>query len=863
MHLLSSFRRWFGKLVKSRHASVLVAVFVLIVFVGLAGPAHLILAEDAADQISISNAASANLILFITSIMQHITGALAKLIIVIIEMLIVPILQYNSFSLSPTIGIGWSLVRDVVNMFVVLVLLVVAIGTIVGYEKISWQKNLPQFLLAVVLVNFSRTICGVLIDLSQVVMFTFVNALLDVAAGNFAALFDLNLYGEYSSSAVRDSNGAVIAIDAGLQLGAAYLQFILYACILAVMLLLAFVYLWRIILLWVLVILSPLTFFTWGLGSMFKFAAGNSGEWWKKFTAALVIGPTLTFFLWLALSTATGDIVGSEGFVKPDSAVSVTLSSFETSNLLATFLALCLLVVGMQQSASAASSMGGLAKKALGDEKLGQKLVGGAVGFFGGYSAARGAARATSKTAGVGIAAGQAIGANIPIFGGAIGRGVINASGYVQQKAEGYQKEGREAAEKRVKAMTTDQKAANLALIAAGKTGAIGVTTRDDIKALQTDFATNAATRKKASETMPDAQYDQLSREALRYGHANRDKMDDAQKEKFDKFKTERAHNLNDVLGAGELQKHIQSDKFSAKDLSAEAVANARVMAALNAKTVRKGVTVGDELRQGIHGAALRTASGLAPAAPVYNASRAAGRASLGGAAVPPEAIVNNIALKRIRVDELTAQDFSATNGDNLTRALLQSEKSGTSINDVAARADYQTRATALAAIPMGVPGALTLRQRAFQDNASIATSTAAAMPATMATTFGTGAAFDTERARQALLQHPEYADHFEPLVLAGNAGAQDAVAGSVTADRIESFLLQHQNSSNPAEQRHVEEVIRTLVAAVNGAVGRVPPTAAGAPTRLRDHDAGLAEVHRRLRRVATQLGIAPPIPHT
>ncbi len=872
MRCLSSFRRWFGKLAKSRHASVLVAVFVLIIFVGLAGPAHLILAENAADQISIGNTAAANLILFITSFTQHITGALAKLIIVIIEMLIVPILQYNSFSLSPTIGIGWSLVRDVVNMFVVLVLLVVAIGTIVGYEKISWQKNLPQFLLAVVLVNFSRTICGVLIDLSQVVMFTFVNALLDVAAGNFAELFDLNFYGEYSSSAVRDSNGVAMPIDAGLQLGAAYLQFILYACILAVMLLLAFVYLWRIILLWVLVILSPLTFFTWGLGSMFKFAAGNSGEWWKKFTAALVIGPTLTFFLWLALSTASGDIVGSEGFVKPDSAVSVTLSSFETSNLLATFLALCLLVVGMQQSASAASSMGGLAKKALGDEKLAQKLVGGAVGFFGGYSAARGAARATSKTAGVGIAAGKAMGTNIPgwLGGGVLGRTVVDSFGAVQQRADKYKKTGRAASRERIKEMTDEQKAAHIAMIAAGRTTAFGVGTMDDIDAMQTEVATNAALRKKNAASSPDLN-DSINQAALLHAESVKDSFDDGQKEKYLKFKTEMAHVVARVLGAAELSKLVEDVKFNPRDLSKAALEDPAVIAALKKKVVKttddgKAINAYEEMLRGAYGEELKGAAKAGSVPKVHDQVSAAsdpGKPILTainpatGAAYSTKDIVGNIAAKRIKVDSLSVSELTGPNADNLIRGLLETEQEPTTIIDPAGRAAYLARAESLS----NTAGALTPRQAAFIDSLRL---DAGALPLDVFYPTASGL-MDEQRMIGVLKRDAEYAGKLRGVVVSGTAfaePAQDAIVDALTSKQVEDLEKEFRTTTDPARTTAIADAVEAISRSIEGFIARSLVPTGG---RIKDIDPELDGVYKRVRRAARAMasaGVVPPPPN-
>ncbi|MEK7183208.1 MAG: hypothetical protein AAB776_01095, partial [Patescibacteria group bacterium] len=265
MRFISSFGRWLGKLQRSQHKVLLGTIFSLLIVIGLAGPGHVALAENPFTWAT--GAIGTQLVLALASIIQLLTAYLGTFALWIINLIITPILQYNSFSTSPTIGLGWTLVRDVVNMFVVLVLLVIAMATIVGYEKASWQKNLPQFLMAVVLVNFSRTICGVLIDISQVVMFTFVNALLDVAGANFAQMFHFDDFGLFSKTSVIDPNtGERIAITPAMQLGSAYLLFILYASICAVLLLMALVYIWRIIVLWVLVILSPLTFFSWGLG---------------------------------------------------------------------------------------------------------------------------------------------------------------------------------------------------------------------------------------------------------------------------------------------------------------------------------------------------------------------------------------------------------------------------------------------------------------------------------------------------------------------------------------------------------------------------------------------------------------------
>ncbi|KKW30794.1 MAG: hypothetical protein UY72_C0003G0023 [Candidatus Uhrbacteria bacterium GW2011_GWD2_52_7] len=231
--------------------------------------------------------------LLLAGIINNIAAVIGKLMLLIIEMIIVPILGYNGFSSADIVDLGWSLVRDVVNMGVVVILIVIAMQTIVGYHKANWTQQLPKLFIGVILVNFSRTICGLFIDVSQVVMFTFVNAIIDIAAGNFAQMLGLSQFGEFSNEFIDKVNEAGTGIEAYAYLGSAYLQLALYLAIFAVLLLLALMYIWRIVMLWVLIIMSPIAFFLSGVGDMFKASAGYYGEWWKKFSGALIMGPLL------------------------------------------------------------------------------------------------------------------------------------------------------------------------------------------------------------------------------------------------------------------------------------------------------------------------------------------------------------------------------------------------------------------------------------------------------------------------------------------------------------------------------------------------------------------------------------------
>src|SRR5688572_16403838 len=99
-------------------------------------------------------------LLGIAWIFQVFTGWVGNLLPIIVGALIW-VAQYNGFVTSAPVANGWGIVRDVTNMFFILVLLVIAFGTILGVDAYSYRnKMLSRLLIMAVVVNFSRTICG-------------------------------------------------------------------------------------------------------------------------------------------------------------------------------------------------------------------------------------------------------------------------------------------------------------------------------------------------------------------------------------------------------------------------------------------------------------------------------------------------------------------------------------------------------------------------------------------------------------------------------------------------------------------------------------------------------------------------------
>ncbi|MHA1221107.1 MAG: hypothetical protein ACTSQB_05185, partial [Candidatus Heimdallarchaeota archaeon] len=78
------------------------------------------------------------------------------------------ILNFGFRSMS-AIELGWEISRDIVNGFFILGLVVIAFATILRIERYGIKQLLPKFIIVALLINFSFVICGVIIDMTQIV----------------------------------------------------------------------------------------------------------------------------------------------------------------------------------------------------------------------------------------------------------------------------------------------------------------------------------------------------------------------------------------------------------------------------------------------------------------------------------------------------------------------------------------------------------------------------------------------------------------------------------------------------------------------------------------------------------------------
>lgn len=191
------------------------------------------------------------------------------------------------------INTGWVVVRDFLNLFFILMLLLIAIGTILRVPSYGDKKMVFNVVLAALLINFSKPIALVFIDISQLAMSFFMSAL-DFNDGKNFSDFILDKIQLAKSLSGTDKGGSGDFTGPIIMSVSSVIFFLVMA---VMMFTLAASLLVRVVAYWILIILSPMAMFglampRTGLGSLNR-------DWMQKMFYWSFFGPVMMFFLWL------------------------------------------------------------------------------------------------------------------------------------------------------------------------------------------------------------------------------------------------------------------------------------------------------------------------------------------------------------------------------------------------------------------------------------------------------------------------------------------------------------------------------------------------------------------------------------
>lgn len=191
---------------------------------------------------------------------------------------------------------GWTIIRNFVNMFFILFLIIMAFGTIFDIQRYKWDALLPKLIIAALLVNFSLAIGKYVISLgnglAQVLLAAISGFATDLGSGfGLGTLLPSNQTGAVSlvaDSFLNGGGGLLISLIAGLIFAVIVILSLVSALFFVVI---------RIPVLWILLIVSPIAWLSYVLPN----TRATWSKWWSYLISWTFFLPVYLFFLMFAV----------------------------------------------------------------------------------------------------------------------------------------------------------------------------------------------------------------------------------------------------------------------------------------------------------------------------------------------------------------------------------------------------------------------------------------------------------------------------------------------------------------------------------------------------------------------------------
>lgn len=232
----------------------------------------------------------------LATVSEGLMRAIAWILNETVAKLFTDLMQFQNF-FTTGVNAGWEVTRDFANLLFALVLLFIAIATVLSVgplDSYSYKRMLPPFIFAAISINFSKAIVGVLIDISQIIMIEFYNAIAG-AGGVFNSISAISMYNStLSGNSGTDPAPFILAI-------------IVMLILMCVLLWTSLILVIRIVTLWLVIMTAPLAFVSFAVPPM----KGIWKQWLENLQSSLTVGPVLMFYLYLSLRVFEAATLGT------------------------------------------------------------------------------------------------------------------------------------------------------------------------------------------------------------------------------------------------------------------------------------------------------------------------------------------------------------------------------------------------------------------------------------------------------------------------------------------------------------------------------------------------------------------------
>lgn len=186
----------------------------------------------------------------------------------------------------------WKIVRDFMNLFFIFVLLMSAFYTIFQVDKYSYKNILSKVVFGALFVNFSFPIARAIIDVGNVMMYSFINDI-------------FGMTGKTLTSGILSGSGLMAIFlpgskgefDSSLELKFYFIAIICMFMFMSSFITLAVMMLVRMVMLPILVMFSPIGFVAGAIPGM----EGYAKQWWDMLIKNVFFGPIAVFMMMIAV----------------------------------------------------------------------------------------------------------------------------------------------------------------------------------------------------------------------------------------------------------------------------------------------------------------------------------------------------------------------------------------------------------------------------------------------------------------------------------------------------------------------------------------------------------------------------------
>jgi len=220
-------------------------------------------------------------------------------------------------SKNPMIWAGWNFCRGIANIFLIVILALIAITYILRIQTLGGKKALARLIIVALLINFSMFFVGAAVDLTNIIINGIISALggvnltslilsnLTPAYTSLITLYTGWLVGYFATALIPIANVAYIVGMIFFFILALFLGFLLFTFVIIILgfvlgfvtLIIGILFLFRIAIIWILTIISPLAFLCWILPQTKKYW----NDWIKLLTQWLIWGILAVFFVGLGI----------------------------------------------------------------------------------------------------------------------------------------------------------------------------------------------------------------------------------------------------------------------------------------------------------------------------------------------------------------------------------------------------------------------------------------------------------------------------------------------------------------------------------------------------------------------------------